>query len=363
MKKSKKLLILCPYPYDVAPSQRLKFEQYYDSIRDAGYVITISPFISKRFWKIIYKRGHYLEKFFYTFLGYLRRIADLFRIPFYDVIYVHLWVTPFGFTFFERLTIFLSKRAIYDIDDMIYLKEHKSKANPLISALKGKSKPIYLFRKSDYVLTSTDAIADFAEQMNSKVIRIPISVNTGIYTPKTVYETKEKKLVLGWTGSFTTAPYLHLLDNILRTLAKEVDFKLLVMGDESFTLDGVEVKAIPWKAEYEVSVIRDFDIGLYPMPNNDLFATGKGGGKALQYMSLGVPTVATALGPNYKIITHGQDGFLVQHEDEWICTLKQLIHDSALRKKIGQAGVRTIEEKFSVNANKEKYIKVLDGQF
>jgi hypothetical protein len=34
-----------------------------------------------------------------------------------------------------------------------------------------------------------------------------------------------------------------------------------------------------------------------------------------------------------------------------------------LRKKIGQAGVRTIEEKFSVNANKEKYIKVLDGQF
>src|SRR5436190_18480104 len=88
--KEKKLYILSPYPHDHAPSQRLKFEQYYNEFRKAGYDIAISPFISAPFWKVVYKKGHYVEKVLYTVAAYFRRFIDLFRIPFYDVVYVHL---------------------------------------------------------------------------------------------------------------------------------------------------------------------------------------------------------------------------------------------------------------------------------
>lgn len=309
------------------------------------------------FWKIIYKKGRYLTKIIFTLSGYMHRCLDLFRIPFYDVVYVHLWVTPFGPPLFERLVRLLSRRLVYDIDDMIYLDTTKSKANPLISDLKGKNKPIYLFKKSDAVLTSTPAIEEFASTLTNKVVQIPITIDTDLYSPKKKYIT-DTKLIIGWTGSLSTSPYLHLLDAVLQQLTKEYDFLLLVMGDPDFRLDGVDVKAIPWQAEYEVDVIRSFDIGLYPLPEEQ-WVHGKGGGKALQYMSLGVPTVATAIGANFKIITNEANGFLVNTDEEWKTILSRLMVDAGLRESIGQKAVETVKEKFSVLANKEKYLSLL----
>ena len=103
MKSDKKILILCPYPEHCAPSQRLKFEQYYDFLRDQGFELEVSPFMSEEFWKIVYKPGKLHLKAWHTFRGYLRRTRDLIRCRKYDAVYVHLWVTPFGFPLFERL--------------------------------------------------------------------------------------------------------------------------------------------------------------------------------------------------------------------------------------------------------------------
>ncbi len=37
---SKKILFMVPYPFDKAPSQRLKFEQYYSYFEENGFVIS-----------------------------------------------------------------------------------------------------------------------------------------------------------------------------------------------------------------------------------------------------------------------------------------------------------------------------------
>src|SRR5689334_14533541 len=118
---TKKILVICPYPENVAPSQRLKFEQYYPHFREAGYKVDASPFISKGFFSIIYKKGYFFQKAYYTLQGYLRRTRDLFRLHRYDVIYLHLWATPFGPAFFEWMIRKLSRRLVYDIDDLVYL--------------------------------------------------------------------------------------------------------------------------------------------------------------------------------------------------------------------------------------------------
>src|SRR5206468_6416903 len=64
---------------------------------------------------------------------------------------------------------------------------------------------------------------------------------------------------------------------------------------------------------------------------------GKSGLKALQYMAVGLPVVATAIGVNYRIIEDGKTGFLVKTEEEWIEKLNLLMDHSELRKNIGLA--------------------------
>src|SRR5829696_2147488 len=99
----RKILFVCPYPENVAPSQRLKFEQYYRYLREAGYEVDSSSFINEDFWKIIYKKGNVLSKAWYSLMGYGRRFLDLLRLGRYDIVYIHLWVTPFGPPIFEWL--------------------------------------------------------------------------------------------------------------------------------------------------------------------------------------------------------------------------------------------------------------------
>ena len=55
---------------------------------------------------------------------------------------------------------------------------------------------------------------------------------------------------------------------------------------------------------------------------------------------------------------NGVQGFMASSDKEWIDALLKLIDDATLRKRMGLAGRRTVEELFSVNANFPKYLQV-----
>ena len=86
----KKILFLSPYPFGKAPSQRLKFEQYYPYFEEAGFELETSSFIDEEFWKVIYQPGNIFGKISGTLRGYLRRFFDILRLRKYDIVYIHL---------------------------------------------------------------------------------------------------------------------------------------------------------------------------------------------------------------------------------------------------------------------------------
>ncbi len=358
---NKKVLFMVPYPFDKAPSQRLKFEQYYPYFEQNGFTLKHRSFVSEAFWQVIYKKGHWFSKFRYTLSGYLHRITDLFRIRQYEVVYIHLWATPFGFPVYEWLVCLLAKRVIYDIDDLVYLADSKSHVNKMVAGLKGRNKPIFLMKKADHVITCTPYLDTFVRKYNDRTTDISSTINTVNYRPKTDFGFRENLPVLGWSGSHSTSKYLHLLEPVFRRLKEEgVLFKLLVMGDAGFSIDGLNVEALPWKEEYETAVISRFDIGLYPLPDEQ-WVYGKSGLKALQYMGAGVPTIATAIGANFRIMEEGRTGFLARSADDWIRIIKQLLSDQALRAQTGKAGAEFVQRYFSVEANKDTYLSILQG--
>lgn len=354
----KKILVLCPHPVGYVPGQRLKYEQYFEHWKKNGFDVTVSSFMTVRMQQIVYKKGYFTEKMFWTLWGYCRRFRDLFRIRRYDLVYSFLWVTPFGPPLFEWMVTKLSRKMIFDIDDLVYMK-NKNADKWYTLLFKGRYKPIYLMKKADHVITCTPYLDNFVRKYNPHTTDISSTINTETYLPVNVYK-NTGRIILGWSGSYSTIRYLALLHPVLKELKKESDFKLLVMGDASFSLEGINVEAYAWSKDKEIAVLQEIDIGLYPLPLDEEWVYGKSGLKALQYMALGLPVVATAIGANFRVIENEKSGLLVTTKEEWVQRLKELINDSDLRRRLGTAARERVEKYYSVKANEPVYLNILN---
>ncbi|MFZ4059058.1 MAG: glycosyltransferase, partial [Ferruginibacter sp.] len=272
-------------------------------------------------------------------------------------VYIFLWVTPFGPPFMERLYVTLNSNVVYDIDDAIFMKA-QSMVNRSTDFIRGRSKPYFLMKKAKHVITCTPFLTEVASTYNDYVTDISSTINTDTYQPVNTY-TNDHIPVLGWSGSHSTSQFLYLLKDALVELYQRRKFKLVVMGDADFWIDGIDMEAFGWTAEAEVPTLQRFDIGLYPLPLNSDWVLGKSGLKALQYMAVGVPVVATAIGANFRIMEEGKTGFLVKSKEDWINRLEQLIDDAELRKSIGMAGRKNVVDHYSLQANAPLYLSIL----
>jgi glycosyltransferase involved in cell wall biosynthesis len=355
----KKILVICPHPENIAPGQRLKYEQYFENWRQHGYDVTVSPFFSNRMQKILYTKSNKLEKIFWVVRAYLKRIKTAFSLKQYDLLYVFLWVTPFGYPLMEKLYVSINPNMIYDIDDAIFMKA-ESVVNRSIDFIRGRSKPFFLMKHAKHVIACTPFLTEVAITYNPAVSDISSTINTDTYQPVNNYQ-NDHKIILGWSGSHSTSPFLYLLKDVLLELNSKIPFKLLVMGDASFNIEGLDVEAIPWSIENEVPTLQQFDIGLYPLPLDNKWVLGKSGLKALQYMAVGLPVIATAIGANYRIIENGKTGYLVKTKAEWLTQLEALMTNPALRKNIGTAARHNVVENFSVQATAPVYLSIIES--
>lgn len=351
-----KILVISPHPEGFVPGQRLKYEQYFNYFQQNDIEIEVSSFISKDFQEIIYKRGHIFLKIFYTLKGYSYRIRDIFRLRKYDGLYIFLYVTPFGFPLFEWLFTIIQPNFIYDIDDLIYLKR-KSRINKLADLVRGRSKVNFLIKRAKHVITCTPFLNEFVKKNNPNSSDISSTVNTETYRPIDVYD-NHRVLTIGWSGSHSTSPYLLLLEDVLSRIQLKYNVRILVIGDLFFQTSKFQFEAIPWCKVNEVEDLNKIDIGIYPLPSEE-WILGKSGLKAIQYMALGKPTVATAIGANFRVIEHNISGFLVTTDLEWFQTIEKLILSPKLRLEIGIKARERVENLFSVEANKKKYLDII----
>jgi len=360
LEKKKRILIICPYPVNVAAGQRLKYEQYIADWEANGYKVDISPYMRMPMWNIVHKSGYAFKKILYTIEGIFKRALDAFKLRRYDLVYVHMYVTPIGTSFFERLYRALAKKMIFDLEDNRFLGASKE-TRGLAQMLRSIAKTSYLVKNSDHVITSSPALNDFCLELNkkNKCTYISSSINTERFVPKNNY-TNDKKITIGWTGTFSSRPYLDLLRPVFIELKKQRDFKLLVIGNFEYSFPEMDIEMIQWSAENEVEDLQKIDIGVYPLPT-DSWVMGKSGLKAIQYMSFGLPCVSTDVSTVQRFVRNNVNGFLVTTEEEWVATLINLIDDPGTRKRVGENARKTVLEKFSTDVVKKQYLAVLES--
>lgn len=360
----RRMLVLCPFPVGVAAAQRLKFEQYYDDWRSHGWRVDVAPYMDVKLWRVLFERGHFARKAWGAVHGTLRRLRDLTRVPRYDLVYCHMYVTPFGTSLLERAARRLAPRLIVDVEDNVLVGQPARKGdhpNPIVQLLKGRGKSRYLIRHADHVITSSPFLNETCLGINEKkaCTYISSSVDTDRFLPANRYN-NDHTPVVGWTGTFSTKPFLDLLRPVFAELAKQRKFRLRVIGNFDYELPGVDLEVVRWTAEREVEDLQAIDIGVYPLPSDE-WVSGKSGLKAIQYMAFGIPCIATNVGTAPMIIRDGENGLLVRSEAEWLAALEALIDDPELRARLGRQARKDAVERYSTRAVAADYRRVLES--
>ncbi len=247
---------------------------------------------------------------------------------------------------------------IYDIDDMLFIDKKQQGKVSLIQRLKGRRKPVVMMKHSSYVIVCTPKLEEIALEMNKykNAIDISSTFNTDRFIPVDSYTQKEITTI-GWTGTHSTIPFLETLQPVLAEVSKQRKIRLLVIANKEYHMKDVPTDFKYWNEDSEVQDLHQFDIGLYPIPANE-WSLGKSSLKALTYMAIAIPFVATAYGTNFRIMQQGVQGFMALSNEEWISAIIKLIDDVELRKKMGLAGRKTVEDSYSVKANFSKYLQV-----
>jgi glycosyltransferase involved in cell wall biosynthesis len=358
-----KILFITPYPFNRAPSQRFRFEQYLKWLQENGVQYQIQPFIDEGTWKILYAPGKTFLKFWGVTKGLLNRIKLLFSISGYQIIFIHRETCLLGPAFFEKMYSNLSKkRLIFDFDDAIWLHD-VSDANESLGFLKSPSKTAHIIKNSTCVIAGNEYLASYARKFNDNVFVIPTTIDTEYHKPLGIAPAKNT-ITIGWTGSSTTIKHFELIIPVLKKLKLKYkdQINFLLISNKPLSSPDVDIQFVPWSKNHEIEDLSKIDIGIMPLPD-DMWAKGKCGFKGLQYMSMEIPTVMSPVGVNTEIIQEGINGFLASTEEEWIKKLTLLIEQPKLREKLGKAGRQTVIEKYSVESQKANYLNLLNSLF
>jgi glycosyltransferase involved in cell wall biosynthesis len=340
-----RMLVLSPFPEEAAGT-RFRITHYIPYLQSQGFDVTVDSFFTPSFFRLVYRKDQFPQKVV-AFAGLaLRRLAAIPAARGYDLIFIYREAFPIGPPFVERYLSRGDAAIVLDFDDAIYLR-NSSEANRFVESLKFVQKVATIVGLADRVIVGNQFLAAYARAHNSAVTTIPTCVDTARFVPRAVPAAPGPPVV-GWIGSPTTTPYLASLGDVLRETGRRRPFLMRVSGSsEDFVLPGVNVRHEPWTLAREVELFNTCDIGVYPL-TDDEWSRGKCGFKAIQFMACGVPVVASAVGVNKDIIEDGVNGFLASSPAEWVDKLDRLIADPALRARLGAAGRKTIEQRYSL---------------
>lgn len=296
---------------------------------------------------IIY--GYDIRQYLYFFL----------KLAGYDIIYFQKRYSRVDLRL-NKLARLMGKKTFFDIDDA---------PGGVSLNTKAEKRAIKMIEISSAVVVGSHKLLGFAKKFNERTFILPTPINLNYYQQKRNNENLNY-ITIGWIGNgINYKNDLLVLIAPLEELGEKYNIKVVIIGaleqKEIYQNFGkikntvVEIiDSIDWADPVAVpSAISNFDIGVYPLLNNE-YNQYKCGFKALEYMAMEIPVLASPVGENKFIIKNGKDGFLVSDKHEWGKKITCLIENKDARKKMGRQGREKIEENYSTKIYTEKLRKI-----
>jgi glycosyltransferase involved in cell wall biosynthesis len=351
-----KVLAIVPYHLDFCAGQKFRIELWAKELVKRGIEIDFLPFTNPGLTDVLYKPNRQLKKASLMLGAFARQVAKIFQTNKPDLIFIYREAAIAGPAIIEKIVRRWNVPIVYDIDEPLFVP-FQSSVNGKFSKLRFASKIDKLFEMSDSVFAVNRAIAEYAENFNENVHIVPMTVDVDRYQPNDKQKAS-KKPIIAWVGTWSNQPNIEVAVPAMRELGKTDDFVFRIVADEPMSFEGIEVDFVPWSYAIEVPKLQEAEIGVVPVGESP-WGKWKFFFKTVQFMSLGLPVVASAIGSNLEIVEDGENGFLARDEKEWRDKLKLLLDDPNLRRKLGENARKTALEKFDI----QKQYNFLETQF
>ena len=327
----------------IGPSSRYRVYQFLPHFYHAGIECRVEPLFDATYFSILQVRSSLLQtilKIPYVMARFFKRCGTLLTLGRRDLIVIEGQLFPYAPPLIERLLCWLRYRLVIELDDAIYLTRGHQQKMPA------------LFRMATGAIVGNDRLAAYAAQFSSHVTVVPTVVDTARFVSQPVQRTVAQDrgnatITIVWIGLAYNLKYLDVLAPALHRLQERYRLKLRVVCSQPPVLPGLDIEFRSWAWEREVEDLQDATIGVMPLADTE-WARGKCALKLLQYLAVGLPAVASPVGVNADIIVNGENGLLARTEQEWYECLESLCRDPQLRARLGQAGRRTVETRYSL---------------
>jgi glycosyltransferase involved in cell wall biosynthesis len=276
-----------------------------------------------------------------------------------------LLYNDYGNLFLDKLLLKIHPNAILDFDDDISEAKNQPKE---INSWYGKllledgnkfNNSLRLY--SNFIVASIHLKSRIIEQnVNyNNIAIIPTCVDYNDF-PQKIYKSN-KPFTFGWIGGNHNYFLLDLLLPTFEKIASEYKFKLLVIGGIEYKRNvNFDIEFRKWSLHSEIKDLLDIDVGLMPLIN-DMESKGKGGFKLIQYMGLGIVSIASPITINTEIVDHEKNSFLADKDDDWEFWITELLNGKIDMQKIGNAARLKINNNYTFNSNKENYLKFIEN--
>jgi len=336
-----------------SPGERYRILQYLPRLEALGIRPQVDTLLSRDHYRRLQTSGSRLSVGFGIARAAARRVIRLKRSRGFDLAVLYRQPVALWPGSVERLLESQRVPFLFDFDDAIFLPP-PAPLSRLSNYLRPPHRVETLVRNAGLTTAGNRYLAEFARLHSDRVELLPTCVDTDVYKPGS--RPRRPRVVIGWIGSRSTAPYLRELDAVWGRLDRRSHVLRVVGG--SYHHPSTDMDTRPWSLQTEAADVADFDIGVMPLPD-DPWTQGKCGLKILQYMAAGVATVASPVGVNKEIIKDGVNGFLASTTDEWVEKLRLLAQDEDLRHALGRAGRTTVMESYSLARWAPRFVEMM----
>lgn len=348
-------LLLLPKYGRLAASSRHRMYQYMPYLEKENIRCECHPLFDdvylKRYFSNKKRSVHAHIKY------YIKRLWLLSRARKFDVVIIHTEILPYFWSFPEKILNWLNVPYILDFDDALF-HQYDNHQLWLVRWLFG-NKIASIMKGAQLVIAGNAYISSYANKIGVKCVEIiPTVIDYQRYVNTSRSDIENPKFIIGWIGSRSTSKYLEEIASSLANVCSDDKASVRLIGSGDIKLQDVPFEHISWDEETEIGLIKSFDVGIMPLPD-ELWERGKCGFKLIQYMACGLPVVASPVGVNADIIDSGVNGYLASTQEDWLKALITLRDNKDLRIQMGNEGKKKVQKKYCYQVTATRMAQII----